>query len=77
MDKCKQEAYNLLNVLFQSPEKVSGGFRDVVYKWGMQQADNATWHNVWNRYLQEQDPQERVRLLRGLANVHNAELIHK
>ncbi|ODM98756.1 Glutamyl aminopeptidase [Orchesella cincta] len=75
LQKCRQQASELLNASLESPENVLGGFRDVVYKWGMYQADNATWQLVWQRYMNEQDPQERVRLLRGLASIQNAELI--
>lgn len=43
----------------------------------MYEADNDTWHQVLDKYAQEQDPQERVRQLRALASIQEPDLIKK
>jgi len=35
----------------------------------MTQSGTAEWDIVWERYLKESDPQEKVRLLKSLASI--------
>ncbi|KAH8243515.1 hypothetical protein KR032_008161 [Drosophila birchii] len=66
-----QQAVTLFNQWLASPEtRPSPDVRDVVYYYGMQQANTqVVWDQVWQLYMDEIDAQEKLKLMHCLAAV--------
>ena len=57
---------------------VSPNIRTYVYKYGMSSAGSESdWEVLWEKYQQETVPQERVKLLYGLANTKEIWLLNR
>ncbi|KAL3859955.1 hypothetical protein ACJMK2_010134, partial [Sinanodonta woodiana] len=57
---------------------VPPNLRDYVYKYGMQNAGTeADWNKMWDKYMVETIPQERIKLLYGLANTKKIWLLNR
>ncbi|XP_046631093.1 glutamyl aminopeptidase-like [Daphnia pulicaria] len=59
-------------------EYIPPNFRNLVYRYGIAQIGDATvWNAMWDRYTTENDPNEAIKLLYGLAFAKEPWLIHQ
>lgn len=59
-------------------KRVSPNVRSYVYKYGMRSSGReADWDAMWTKYEQETVPQERVKLLYGLAHTKELWLLNR
>ncbi|XP_060595216.1 glutamyl aminopeptidase-like [Ruditapes philippinarum] len=59
-------------------EFISPNIRTYVYKYGMSsEGTESDWNFMWNKYLQETVPQEKIKLLYGLANTKHVWLLNR
>ncbi|XP_066255526.1 aminopeptidase A-like isoform X1 [Euwallacea similis] len=58
-------------------KSLSPDLRSIVYKYGIVNADAATWDQLLAVYQEEPDASEKLKLINGLANVKNPSLLTK
>uniref|UniRef100_A0A1B6C9L0 Aminopeptidase n=1 Tax=Clastoptera arizonana TaxID=38151 RepID=A0A1B6C9L0_9HEMI len=51
--------------------------KSLVYVYGMQQCDSTEWEILWTRYVNEIEPQEKLKLRGGLSAVKNPSILSK
>ncbi|KAL1492044.1 hypothetical protein ABEB36_012545 [Hypothenemus hampei] len=68
-----QEKFN--NWIVNTEEALSQDLRSIAYKYGMVNANESTWYKLLEVYEAETDANEKLKLINGLANVNNEDLL--
>lgn len=75
--ECLEEAGKKL-LAYKNGEKISPNLRNVVYVNGMKEQSNmGVWEWMWQLYLNEENAQEKLKLLRGLASIQEPWILYK
>ncbi|KAK3612375.1 hypothetical protein CHS0354_031968 [Potamilus streckersoni] len=75
---CLANATKLFRDWLDLNTTVPPNLRDYVYKYGLQNAGTeADWDKMWAKYMVETIPQERIKLLYGLANTKEIWLLNR
>ncbi|CAH1127177.1 unnamed protein product [Ceutorhynchus assimilis] len=76
--ECLSQAQEKFNTwINDTSEALSQDLRSIVYKYGMVNADEATWNKLLQVYLSETDASEKLKLINGLANVKDVSLLKR
>ncbi|XP_066157252.1 glutamyl aminopeptidase-like isoform X3 [Euwallacea fornicatus] len=76
--ECLTQVREKFNTWINDTSKpLSPDLRSIVYKYGVVNADTATWDKLLAVYQKEPDASEKLKLINGLANVKNLSLLTK
>ncbi|XP_053392868.1 glutamyl aminopeptidase-like [Mercenaria mercenaria] len=77
-DDCLSNATQKFRNWIDNGEFISPNIRTYVYKYGMSSGGTESdWDFMWDKYLQETVPQEKIKLLYGLANTKHIWLLNR
>lgn len=73
---CIIKAKEIFNKWFYQKQMISPGYRRIVYKYGMQNIDDEELvKHIFDKLIDETNISERLKLIEGLAYIHNATIL--
>ncbi|XP_044761271.1 glutamyl aminopeptidase isoform X3 [Coccinella septempunctata] len=75
-DAALKDAANQLDIWFTT-RSASPDLREIIYKYGMKNADLDKWEKLFKIFQEESDANEKLKLLRGLTAVNNPTLLYR
>ncbi|XP_045478249.1 glutamyl aminopeptidase isoform X5 [Harmonia axyridis] len=75
-DAALKDAANQLDIWFTT-RTASPDLREIIYKYGMKNADLDKWEKLFKLFEEESDANEKLKLLRGLTAVNNPTLLYR
>jgi len=76
LEGCLAKANESFTNWLATGQSITPGLRAIVYKYGMQQNGSA-WSQVFQRYMKETDPQEKIRLINCLAATKDSYVLQR
>ncbi|XP_030370508.1 glutamyl aminopeptidase [Scaptodrosophila lebanonensis] len=78
---CLSQAAQRFNTWLEDPTSSENipapDLRSIVYYYGMQQGNEASWERLLNLFQLEQDASEKLKLMNGLAGVQDPQLLYR
>ncbi|GLV31099.1 uncharacterized protein CBL_12173 [Carabus blaptoides fortunei] len=73
---CLEQAKMKLGAWLNGSESLELDTKALVYRYGMVNINEQDWQKVFEKYMKENDAQEKLKLLRGLASTNNLNLLN-